>query len=80
MRFRLSTLFVVAPLLGLAMFGGLKWYEQLSEEYEIEFVFPCEPLISTKAPVTWDEDAESPIAFPESDFGPVPVERPISLR
>ena len=53
MRFRLSTLLLVAPLVGLATFGGLKWYEKLVEQNEIE------PHISTMAPVTWGEQAEA---------------------
>jgi hypothetical protein len=75
-RFRLSTLLVAVPLLGLVSFGGLKWYEKLSE---VEFVYPCAPFTSTMAPVTWVEDDDLSLAYPESDFGPLPVERPIRL-
>jgi hypothetical protein len=75
-RFRLSTLLLAVPLLGLATFGGLKWYEMITDD-EVEFVYPCEPLVPTIAPVSWVDEKEMPAAFPESDFGPVPVERPM---
>jgi hypothetical protein len=87
-RFRLSTLLVAVPLLGLATFGGLKWYEIREEERKKSEIDPLIELITaTIDPETW-ATVSSPTApaeilcggaYPESDFGPIPVERPIRL-
>jgi hypothetical protein len=88
-RFRLSTLLVVAPLLGLATFGGLKWYEIWEAERKKAEMDPLIELITaTIDPDTWATVGPigTPVEiycgapYPESDFGPVPVERPIRLR
>jgi hypothetical protein len=78
-RFRLSTLLLAVPLVGLATFAVLKLHERLVANDDVDFVFPCEPLMPTIAPAGWDGEEESPTAFPESDFGPIPVERAIRL-
>ncbi len=78
MRFRLSTLLVVAPLFGLAMFGGLKWYETLARE---KAVSAERESVGGPGPVEpFEIHISCEFGFPESDFGPIPVARPISLR
>jgi hypothetical protein len=78
-RFRLSTLFIAVPLFGMATFAGLKWYEKIIVDEQVEFVYPCEPPAPTIAPANWVDETETRAEFPESDFGPIPVERPIKL-
>ncbi len=77
MRFRLSTLLVVAPLLGVAMFGGLKWYEHHQRQIEIDSILEKvrAPKVLVTVPVRLIAIPDPSTGhaavtdFPESDFG-----------